>query len=232
MKLYFLGVPIGRLADVSIHFLEVITQLHYLAVEDTRSAGSFLALLEKQFPKYNWQPKKLISCYRQKERQATAKILQLVQDGHKVGFMSEAGMPGISDPGNYLLTEARLKDITIEVVPGVSALTLALSLSGFDADLTVFMGFFPKKTNKLSDYLLTFKTQKFAKSFNLVFFQSPFRIRKTCQYLFEIFPNSQLFLGREMTKKFEEHLWFTKVSFGKKNLIEKGEYTGVLNIVI
>jgi len=229
MKFILFGTPIGRLNDVSISFLETISNLEYLAVEDTRHAQQFLKLLAERFHKYNLWPKKLLSAYRENERQSLSKVLELLEQGASVGYMSDAGMPAISDPGSYLVSGLRKRGVEIEIMPGPSALTTALSLSGYETSLALFLGFLPKKINHLFKLIESLQRTSYEKSANLVFFESPHRIQKTVQIVLERLPNAKLFLGRELTKKYQQLLWIEDASFPVSSLITKGEYTGVLN---
>jgi len=230
MKLFVIGTPLGRLDDVSNHFLEMVSQLEVLAVEDTRRAAQLLQLLQSKYPDLSLWPKKLMSYYREKERSASPEVLNILRQGQNVGLLSDAGMPGISDPGAYLVKAVREAGFKIEVVAGPSAPTIALSLCGFESALTVFVGFLPKSTSKLSKMINSLLESGYSKSLNLVFFESPYRITKTVAQLFKTFPQSQLFLGRELTKKFQELIWLDQSNFGKIVLSSKGEYTGVLNL--
>ena len=230
MKFYLLSSPIGHLDDVSLNFLQTVSGLNYLAVEDSRVSAKLLQLLQAKFPKYRLWPKELISVAKEKERRKSAQILDLLSQGTSVGYLSDAGTPAIADPGAYLVDQVRRSHYQIEAIPGPSALTLALSLCGFEADLTLFLGFFPKKPARTIALLKNLSVNNLAKSVNLVFFDSPLRIRKTTQLLFTHFPQAGLFLGRELTKKFEELLWFQKNSFNPEVLKTKGEYTAVFNL--
>lgn len=231
MKLYLLGLPIGRLNDVSITLLETLSRLNYLAVEDTRSASQFLRLLAERFPEYRLWPKELIAYYKENERSIATKVIAFLEQGHEVGLMSEAGMPAVADPGSYLVHETQRRGIAIEVIPGPSALTAALSLSGFEAGLTLFTGFLPKKPKLLMD-LLNAIPKHYANSINLVFFESPFRIRQTVRRLLEGVPQAKLFLGRELTKKHQQLIWIETPDFDFNSLPLRGEYTGVLHFKV
>jgi len=230
MKLTVIGTPLGRLDDISAHFLETVSSLEVLAVEDTRLAAQLLQLLQGKYPNFSLWPKRLLSYYREKERSYSSEVLKLLEQGQNVGLLSDAGMPGISDPGAYLVKAVREAGLEIEVVAGPSAPTIALSLCGFESSLTVFIGFMPKSASKLSNLVDSVFESGYSKSLNLVFFESPFRIAKTVTSLFKIFPNSKLFLGRELTKKFQQLLWLNQANFGQTFLPTKGEYTGVLNL--
>lgn len=230
MTLTLIGTPLGNLNDISISFLKTVSQLEILAVEDTRSSAKLLQALQIRFPAYRLWPKKLISFYREKERSATETIVSCLREGNNVGLMSEAGMPGVSDPGSYLVSRVRSENLTIDVVPGPSALTTVLSLSGFEANLAIFLGFFPKAAHKTMSLMESVMKLPDTKSVNWVFFESPFRIQKTGKLLFEHFPQGHLFLGRELTKRHQELLWLESASFTSQTLIAKGEYSGVFHL--
>jgi 16S rRNA (cytidine1402-2'-O)-methyltransferase len=229
-SLYILSAPIGCLEDVSIRFLQTVSNLKYLAVEDTRQTAKLLRLLQAKWQKYQLWPKILINLSKEKERTKTFSVIDLLKQNLSVGLLSDAGTPLIADPGAYLVEQVRKAGFLIEAIPGPSALTTALSLSGFESDLSIFMGFLPKKPDKKFTALLAAVNKKLARSVNIVFFESPQRIKKTVTMVFELFPNSQLFLGRELTKKHQELLWLEADKTDLESIKNKGEYTAVLKV--
>lgn len=230
MIFYILGTPIGNIADISFRFLETITKLEYLIVEDTRKTLSLLKALTEKHPEYDFNNKSLISYYKGNESKKITKIMNLLQEGHSLGLLSDAGMPGISDPGAEIIASIRRANYSIKVIPGPSALTTALSLSGFQAKQTLFVGFLAKKTKDKQKLFKKIINNPLSSSLSLVFFESPKRIRETISLVKENFPLTRLFLGRDLTKQTEQLIWAKTKEINPKDLVEKGEYTGVLFI--
>jgi len=193
-KLYIVGTPIGNLEDLTIRALKVLEDVHSIACEDTRQTRKLLVRYDIK--------KKLISYFHPKEAQKIPQIIRLLQEGKNVALVSDAGTPGISDPGFPLIREAINKGIGIHVIPGVSALTAALSGAGLPTHRFLFMGFAPPKavaTRKLLDSL-----QK--ETSTLVFFLPPRRLVAFLEEIQDVMGDRQVVVAREMTKIYEEFL--------------------------
>lgn len=229
MDFFLIATPIGNLEDISIRSLKTISQLRFLAVEDTRQTAKLLQLLQVRFPQYRLWPKQLLRCDRYTERLLADRILALLKGKQSVGLLTDAGMPSVADPGNYLVRLLQKNGVNLQLLPGPSALTAALSLCGFEAEITLFIGFWPKKPNSILKTLRLIKSNRSGRDLNLVFFESPLRIHKTCQQLGQIFPKARFFLARELTKKFQTLYWFTALDLANQALEPKGEYTAVIN---
>jgi len=232
MDFYLIATPIGNLKDVSLRFLTTVSQLNYLVVEDTRQTAKLLQLLKAQFLQYQLWPKQLIRCDQHTERQIVDQVFSLLQKKQAVGLLTDAGMPNIADPGSYLVKQLSQQGVNIELLPGPSALTAAMSLCGFEAQMTLFIGFWPKKVKSILKTIEALYSSKQCKSLNLVFFESPLRVHKTCQLLAQTYNQAQFFLGRELTKKFQTLTWFKASEFDKQQIKPKGEYTVVVHLTM
>ena len=214
-KLYIVGTPIGNLEDLTIRAIKILKDVHVIACEDTRHTRKLLTRYDIK--------KKLISYFHPKEAQKTPQIIGLLKEGNDVALVSDAGTPGISDPGFPLIREAINKGIGVHVIPGVSALTAALSGAGLPTHRFLFLGFAPPKaaaTRKLLDSLKE-------EASTLVFFLPPRRLLAFLKEIQESMGARQVVVAREMTKIYEEFLRGTpkelKSQIGEKTL--KGEAT-------
>lgn len=214
-KLYIVGTPIGNLEDLTIRALKILKDVHVIACEDTRHTRKLLTRYEIK--------KKLISYFHPKEAQKIPHIIGLLKEGNDVALVSDAGTPGISDPGFPLIREAINKGIGVHVIPGVSALTAALSGAGLPTHRFLFLGFAPPKaaaTRKLLDSLKE-------EASTLVFFLPPRRLLAFLKEIQESMGARRVVVAREMTKIYEEFLRGTpeelKNQIGEKTL--KGEAT-------
>ncbi len=221
--LYLIGTPIGNIKDVSLRMLGVLRQMNYFFVEDSRKARLLLKLL-----KIDSRGKTIIAYDRQAETKKLGQLLSLLDAGWDVGLLTEAGMPGIADPGTYAVKLVRQTRHNIEVIPGVSALSCALSLCGFEADKSLFVGFLPKKSPDKTRLFLKIKQTMFEKQLLVVFFESPVRIKETVGLLKKLFAEAWIFLGRELTKKNQQLIWSKLEQLKLEKFVSRGEYTGVL----
>jgi len=215
-KLYIVSLPIGNLKDITLRALEILKSVKYIACEDTRS-------LKKLINYYQLGTKKPISLYKDIEKKKTEKVLALIEKGSDVALVSEAGTPVISDPGAYLIRLAHERGIKVIPVPGVSALTCALSVSGINLDKGfIFLGFLPRKKLEQKEIL-----ENLPKDLPIVIFEAPYRMSKTIKNLLEILGNRKCFLARELTKIHEELLWSDL-----KSLSEREEFLGEITLII
>lgn len=191
--LYIIATPIGNLEDISYRAIRILGECEALACEDTRQTRKILDHYNIPIPKY------FISYHAHNEFAAGNRILGLLQQGLSVGLCSDAGTPGISDPG-YRVTKLALESgFHIESIPGPNAVTNALILSGLPTSSYLFLGFPPNKPGKRRNFL---NTQKDI-SHTLVFYESPLRINKLLIDILEVLGNRQIAVCLEMTKKFE-----------------------------
>lgn len=192
--LYIVATPIGNLSDISRRMEQVLSGVDLIACEDTRHTRKLLSHLEISVP--------LTSYYREKEQQKAEVLLKKLLDGRNIALVSDAGTPGLSDPGAVLVRAARSADIPVIPVPGPSALAVAMSVAGLD-DTSFFFGGFPSA--KKGERCKLFTSLK-ALTCPLIFYESPRRIRRTLQDCLKIFGDRQAQLFRELTKLHEQHL--------------------------
>ncbi len=193
-SLYIVATPIGNLSDISQRMQETLASVALLACEDTRHTGRLLAHMGIKSD--------LISYNKESEQKKTAYLLDKLCNGTDVALVSDAGTPGISDPGAILVQGARQKGIPVIPIPGPSALATALSVSGIQGSGFYFGGFLAPKTGERTKQLHTLK------AFNcpLVFYEAPHRIHATLKDCLSVFGDRQAQLFRELTKLHEEHL--------------------------
>ena len=192
--LYLIATPIGNLKEMSPRALEVISEMDIIAAEDTRNAFSLLA---------NFGIKKeLFSLREHNEIEASKHLLSKILNGKKVAYMSDAGYPGISDPGYLLVQEMIKNDISVSTISGSSAFINALVASGLDTKRFFFYGFLPAKENEAKEEILSLKNKKET----LIFYEAPHRINKTLNLLREGLGNRYTCLARELTKINEEFI--------------------------
>lgn len=190
-----MATPIGNLSDLTIRALEVLKRVDWIICEDTRHTLKLLSHYGVHKP--------TLSIFGSKEKKESAKILHLLSESKAVALLSDAGTPGISDPGSFVVSKAREEGFMIQPVPGVSALSCAVSLSGCCENGFLFLGFLHRRKSRMRKELSEAKSG----CRPVVFFESPFRLVQTLTLATQIFGmDSFCWIGREMTKKFEEHL--------------------------
>jgi len=192
--LYLVATPIGNLEDITLRALRVLRECDIIAAEDTRHTGRLLRYFEISKP--------LLSYFQFNEAQRSKEIIERLRRGEKVALVTDAGSPGVSDPGERVVQAAIAAGLRVESVPGACALVAALTASGLPTDEFHFIGFLPHKSGQRRSKLEALK----AVLGTLVLYESPFRIEKLLGELNEIFPEREVVLARELTKKFEEFL--------------------------
>ncbi len=191
---YVIALPIGNWGDITLRALDVLRQVDVLACEDTRTTGKLLAHLQIT-------GKKLVSYHDHSERTKTDPLLtQICEAGQSLGLVSDAGTPCLSDPGYRLLQAAHARGIRVVPLPGPSAYTALLSVSGLPSDRVLFVGFLPRKRGELEREITSWQTWKGS----VVGFESAARLVATLTCLAALCPDSQLCIGRELTKRHEE----------------------------
>lgn len=218
-KLYLVATPLGNLEDITLRALKILAEADLIAAEDTRRT---LKLLNHYQIK-----KKLVSYYQHNEPERAAELIPRILDGLNVALVSDAGMPGISDPGNFLVQEAVRQGIVVVPVPGPSAVITALAASGLDTGSFRFEGFLPRKGEAKRDKLRQMKDY----SGTIIFYESPHRLPDTLRDIYEVFGERKAVLARELTKMHEEFIRGTLPEIlAKINGLEKlkGEFTIVI----
>lgn len=190
--LYVVATPIGNLGDITLRALEILRDVDLVAAEDTRHSG----LLLKHFG----IKKPLLSYHEHNEAMRTAQLVERLAAGEKIALITDAGMPGLSDPGGRLIRECIKRELPFTIVPGTSAILTALTGSGFSMEKFCFRGFLPVKSGRRERELRAAGDREET----TIFFESPYRLTKTLVACIGIMPNRQLCVARELTKKFEE----------------------------
>jgi 16S rRNA (cytidine1402-2'-O)-methyltransferase len=217
-RLFIVGTPIGNMEDITLRALRVLREASLVAAEDTRHTGMLLARHSIHKP--------LVSYHEFNEAKRTAELLKELQEGRSIALVSDAGMPTVSDPGQRLIRAAIDAGIAVEVIPGVSAITTALTGSGLGGGPSLFYGFLPHKSGQRRNAL----TRLAPLPYSLVFFESPYRVVKSLQDMHDQLGNRRAVVARELTKKFEEILRGDLAAILKKleNRTVKGEITVIV----
>jgi 16S rRNA (cytidine1402-2'-O)-methyltransferase len=190
--LYLVPTPIGNLGDITLRALEILKSVDLIACEDTRHSGHLLRHFEIHKP--------LVSYHEHNEARRTAELIEELAHGKSIAVVTDAGLPGISDPGHRLLAACIERGLPYTVLPGPSAVLTALIGSGFAADQFFFGGFLPPKSGGRERDLLAAAVRMETS----IFFESPHRLVKTLAVCAEHLPTRRLCVARELTKTFEE----------------------------
>jgi len=189
--LYIVATPIGNLSDVSERALETLRGVDYIASEDTRKTGRLLKHFGISRPQ--------ISFHEHNERYAGQRIMNLLDQGHSVALVTSAGTPGISDPGFTLVRSGLEAGVEVTMIPGPAAFVMALVLSGLPVHSFTFRGFPPKSGGKRRRFFEVDKDSPHT----LIYYESPFRLRKFLESAIEVFGDRRAVLAKELTKMFE-----------------------------
>ena len=213
------ATPLGHLGDVSPRLLETLQNVALICAEDTRHTGRLLSRFEitTSFTSIN-------------EHTSPGKIEAMADKlaaGEDLALVTDAGTPGVSDPGPALVRAAAARGIRVSPIPGPCALVAALSISGFDAQRFSFLGFLPRKPGKIRKLL----SEMLRRGETLVFYESPYRVAKTLRFLSEVAPNAPVCVCRELTKQFEEILRGTALEVSEI-LAARGEQKGEFTVVV
>lgn len=193
-KIYLCATPVGNLEDMTFRAVRVLGEVHLIAAEDTRRTRKLLSHydLHTSLTSYN----------EHNHQQKAPYLLDLVAAGKDIALVSDAGMPGISDPGEMLVREAIARGLKVTVLPGANAALSALVISGLPAGSFVFEGFLPAGARARREKLRLLAGEKRT----MLFYESPHRLRQTLADLYQIFGHRRMAVVRELTKKFEEVL--------------------------
>ena len=214
--LYIIATPIGNLSDISIRAIEVLKKSDYILCEDTRVSKNLLEKFSIQ--------SKLISNHKFNEKKNLNKVIEFLKSGLTISLISDAGTPAVSDPGAILVNECLSNKIDIFPIPGASAVSTAVSISGF-SEKFFFYGFFPEKNKELNeDFKILINL-----NCSIVFFISPKKFNKSVQIIKKFFFGRKILICREMTKFFEEYLRAEVDLLEPFNKNPKGELTIVIS---
>ena len=217
-KLYLVPTPIGNLDDITLRAVKVLAEVDFILAEDTRTSSVLLKHLGLE--------KKMYSHHKFNEHATVGMVASSIAEGRSAALISDAGTPGISDPGFLLVRECLEAGIEVEALPGATAFVPALVQSGFPCDRFCFEGFLPQKKgrNKLLQTLVD-------EPRTMIFYESPFRVVKTLEQFVELFgPERRVSVSRELTKKFEQTVRGTlaEVAAYFREHTPKGEFVIVL----
>jgi 16S rRNA (cytidine1402-2'-O)-methyltransferase len=190
--LYIVATPIGNLGDITLRALEILKDVDLVAAEDTRHSGMLL--------KHYRIDKALISYHEHNEAMRTAQLVERLAAGEKIALITDAGTPGLSDPGARLIRECIKRELDFTIIPGPSSISTALVGSGFSAEKFFFGGFLPVKSGRREREL----RGAAAREETSLYFESPYRLTKTLKACIGIVQDRKLCVARELTKKFEE----------------------------
>jgi 16S rRNA (cytidine1402-2'-O)-methyltransferase len=221
-KLFIVATPIGNMGDITLRALETLKAADLILCEDTRDTKKILDKYEIRVPTMSFHTHSKLS--------KIEKIFELLSDGKNLALVTDAGTPGISDPGVILVEKVRarfMNEVEIVPIPGASALTAALSAAGLPAHEFTFLGFLPHKKGRETLFKEIAEMKR-----TVVFYESPHRIMKTLESLSKFVPNKKVCLARELTKIYEEFKIGTPlelIEYLKKNPEkERGEFTVIV----
>jgi len=218
--LYVVGTPIGNLKDITLRALETLRAAHVILAEDTRITSRLLARYEIRKP--------MISHHKFNEKSRIDEIALRIESGEVVAMVTDSGMPGVSDPGAKLVRACRERGLFVSAIPGPSALATAIALCGIESNGFVFGGFLPHKSGARRRTLA-----KLAQAgLPVVLYESPYRLLKLMTEIQEVLGAPEVFVGRELTKKFEENRLGTpaEITAAYEKRTVKGELVVVVMI--
>ena len=190
--LYICGTPIGNLEDITLRALKILKEVNLIAAEDTRHTLKLLNHYQINT--------KVASYYEYNKFKKAPYLVEILKNGQDIALVSDAGMPGISDPGYVLIDLALKNNIKIIPVPGVSALITALVVSGLPTDKFVFEGFLPRKIKERKRYFKSIENEERT----IIFYETPHRLKKALKDMLEILGDRKVVIARELTKMYEE----------------------------
>lgn len=193
-KLYLIATPIGNLGDITYRAVEILKTVDLIAAEDTRHSLKLLNYLEISKP--------MISYHRHNEDTKTKELIKILKEGKNIGLITDAGTPGISDPGEEIVKEAIKENIEIVPIPGACALINALIASGLNTKEFAFYGFLPLDKKLRNDKLEDIKIQ----NKTIIFYEAPHRLEKTLKEMLEIFGDIEIVIAKEITKIHEKFI--------------------------
>ena len=218
--LYIVSTPIGNLKDITLRAIETLKKVDLIAAEDTRHTKILTKHYQIETP--------LTSYFEHNKIKKTDMLLKLLKEGKDIALVTDAGTPGISDPGYHLIKLAQENKIFTTVIPGPTALIAALSLSGLPAHSFVYEGFLPVKSGARAKKLKEFKSEKRT----IILYESPHRLLKILEDIRDILDDPLIVVARELTKKFEEtrHDRASRLLEHFSKIRPRGEFVLVLNL--
>ncbi|MDH7497552.1 MAG: 16S rRNA (cytidine(1402)-2'-O)-methyltransferase [Syntrophomonadaceae bacterium] len=216
--LYLCATPIGNLEDVSVRLLKTLRHVHLIACEDTRQTAKLLRRYRIRTP--------MLSYHQHNRRQREGELLETLREGHDVALLSDAGTPGISDPGSDLVRRAVEEGVAVTAIPGPSALVCALAISGMDTSRFTFEGFLPPRAARRRAFLQELRGEVRT----MVFYEAPHRVLETLADMEEVLGDRRVTVARELTKRFEE-VFRGALSQAREHFSQhppRGEFTLVL----
>ncbi len=211
--LYVVGTPIGNLDDITLRAIKTLKEVNVIACEDTRHTQNLLTHLEIT-------GKRLIACHAHNEVVSGRGIVNLLEQGLDVAYVSDAGTPGVSDPGSRLVNVVRNAGFNVVPIPGASACVTLLSASGFAGKTFTFEGFLSPKSGRRKARLKELLERNEA----FIVYESPFRITKLLDEMCTLCPDRTIVLGRELTKTFEQIICGTPFEVKENLKVVKGEF--------
>ncbi|HSH12309.1 MAG TPA: 16S rRNA (cytidine(1402)-2'-O)-methyltransferase [Desulfurivibrionaceae bacterium] len=217
--LYVVATPIGNLEDMTVRGIRILREVDLIAAEDTRQTRKLLASLDIHT--------RLISYHKEREQARAAELLERLQAGENLALVSDAGTPALSDPGSVLVKLVVAAGIPLVPIPGPSALATAVSVAGLPGSGFVFLGFLPGKAGERKRLLQSLA----AGELPVIFYESPHRLVKSLTDCLEIFGDREVFVGRELTKLYEE-LLHRRLSEVLADFAGRREIKGELVVVV
>ena len=217
-RLSIVATPIGNMEDITLRALRVLREADAIYAEDTRVIAKLLAHYEIKTSVHRLDAAT--------EHRKFAEVVERLENGEHVAYVSDAGTPGISDPGAYLVAQARASGARIDAIPGASSLTAALSIAGVPTDEFTFIGFLPHKKGRQTALREIAESER-----TFVLFESPHRIIKLLEELDALIPDRRVVIGRELTKMFEEIRHDTPAELAKaltEAKAERGEFVVII----
>ncbi|MBO6049659.1 MAG: 16S rRNA (cytidine(1402)-2'-O)-methyltransferase [Spirochaetales bacterium] len=216
-NLYIVATPIGNLDDITLRAIKTLREAPVIACEDTRHTQMLLNHLDIT-------GKRLIACHAHNEAASSQGIVGLLSQGLDVAYCSDAGTPGVSDPGSRLVRAVREAGFTVVPIPGASASVTLISASGLNGKTFTFEGFLSPKSGRRKTRLKELLSRDEA----FIIYESPFRILKTLSEIRDLDDSRRIVLGREMTKAFEQFLYGTASEVISQLKVVKGEFAFVV----
>ena len=225
--LYIVATPIGNIEDTSLRAVKKLIQSDVLLVEDTATFDSYYKRIQSIFCITAKENQKIIHFHKENEFLKIPECISLLKEDKLISLVSESGLPTISDPGYILIDRLIKMNIKYSVIPGPTAFTTAAVMSGFPLNHIIYLGFLPKKEQQIIHLINNLShSQLINIKPTIVFYESPHRIKKTLEIIYQILPDCSIAVCREMTKKFEE------IIRGDIKNLKKEDYKGELTVVI